>query len=108
MAGVLLDGNFSLPWFGRVPSRSNIADYPSRLIAHPMLTSSKEHSRDSVVAKLEECLELLASANSPHKIWVGAVAKAGGVIIPSSEKGLSPMCVNLLMFDVIRFCPRYL
>ena len=96
MAGVLLDGNFSLPWFGRVPSHSNIADYPSRLIAHPMLTSSKEHPRDSVVAKFEECLELLASANSPHKIWVGAVAKAGGVIIPSSEKRFeSDLCESL-------------
>ena len=46
MAGVLLDGTVSLPWFGRVPSHSKIADYPSRLVSHPMLLSSKEHPRD--------------------------------------------------------------
>ena len=86
MAGILLDGNFSLPWFGRVPSSSNIADYPSRLIEHPMLVCAKEHPRDSVVAKFEECLRLVASADSPHKIWVGAVAKAGGMSIPTFEK----------------------
>ena len=100
MAGVLLDGNFSLPWFGRVPSSSNIADYPSRLIDHPMLVCSKEHSRDSVVAKFEECLRLVASADSPHKIWVGAVAKAGGVIIPPSEKVVCPLSVFPLMSDL--------
>ena len=108
MAGVLLDGNFSLPWFGRVPSHSNIADYPSRLIAHPMLTSSKEHSRDSVVAKFEECLGLLASANSPHKIWVGAVAKAGGVIIPSSEKRFESDACESLDVWCDSFVRRYL
>ena len=62
MAGILLDGNFCFPWFGRVPSLSNIADFPSRLVAHPMLESSKEHARESVVAKFKESLDLLATA----------------------------------------------
>eukprot|EP00434_Breviolum_minutum_P036637 symbB.v1.2.032470.t1/scaffold3898.1/size48671/2 len=69
MAGILLDGNFCFPWFGRVPSLSNIADFPSRLINHPMLICSREHSRESVVAKFKESLDLLAAADSPHKIW---------------------------------------
>ena len=76
MAGVLLDSNCSLPWFGRVPSHSNIADYPSRLISHRMLEVSKEISQPVVVAKFEEGLELVATADSPHKIWVGSVARA--------------------------------
>ena len=48
---------------------------------------------ESAEALRDHLIELISVRNLRHR----------PVIIPSSEKRLSPMCVNLLMFDVIRF-----
>ena len=40
LASTALDSHYILPWFGRVPSPSNIADYPSRQLDHPLLVKN--------------------------------------------------------------------
>lgn len=38
----MLDSSVMLPWFTRIPSASNIADFPSRGIDHPLLCKSQK------------------------------------------------------------------
>ena len=44
----MLDSSVMLPWFTRIPSASNIADFPSRGIDHPMLCKSQMLHREKV------------------------------------------------------------
>ena len=44
----ILDDAVILPWFTRIPSASNIADFPSRGLEHPLLCESQKISYDDV------------------------------------------------------------
>lgn len=44
----MLDSSVMLPWFTRIPSASNIADFPLRGIDHPMLCKSQMLHREKV------------------------------------------------------------
>ena len=44
----ILDDVVILPWFTRIPSASNIADFPSRGLEHPLLCESQKISYDDV------------------------------------------------------------
>lgn len=61
-----LDNHCILPWFGRVPSSSNIADFPSRLMDHPMLGECTRTGQCSLHAILKECHENVLSFSFDH------------------------------------------
>jgi len=84
-AAVLLDLRCILPWCCRVPSSSNIADYPPRLTHHPSLEDTKELLTADVQVVFEKCLKLLSEVDSPQETWVGA-ARFGLTFPPSWQK----------------------
>ena len=40
----LCEGCVAMPWFMRVPSAANLADFPSRFVEHPFLVSDRMHA----------------------------------------------------------------
>ena len=85
LVATFLDVHFILPWYCRVPSPSNVADFPSRFTPHFLLTPELQVPKGEVQSSLKECLEFLQEAKTPQGTWVGAVAKAGGVNFPPSD-----------------------
>ena len=83
LAATFLDSHCILPWYSRVPSPSNLADFPSRKVDHPLLKKEMHAPEAEVKEAFKASLEFVSQAKAPHSIWVGAVAKAGGVITPS-------------------------
>ena len=65
LAATTLDAHFVLPWFARVPSISNIADYPSRLLEHPLLVKDTMVSKEEIGRSFEESLTFLKVALTP-------------------------------------------
>ena len=65
LAATTLDAHFVLPWFARVPSISNIADYPSRQLEHPLLVKDTMVPQEEVGRSFEESLTFLKGALTP-------------------------------------------
>ena len=66
LASTCLDEKCILPWFSRVPSPSNLADYPSRGWKHPLLRSEMEVAKAEVQATLENSLRFVGEISSPQ------------------------------------------
>ena len=65
LAATTLDAHFVLPWFARVPSISNIADYPSRQLEHPLLVKDTMIPPEEIGRSFEESLSFLKAALPP-------------------------------------------
>ena len=65
LAATTLDAHFVLPWFARVPSLSNKADYPSRQLEHPLLVKDTQIPREEVQRCFKESLALVKTAIPP-------------------------------------------
>ena len=65
LAATTLDAHFVLPWFARVPSISNIADYPSRQLEHPLLVKDTMVPQEEIRRSFEESLAFLKGALAP-------------------------------------------
>ena len=66
LAATTLDEHYVLPWFGRIPSPSNLADFPSRQLKHPLLKQSAEVPKEEVEAVLESSMSFVSKAASPQ------------------------------------------
>ena len=66
LAATTLDAHYILPWFGRIPSISNLADFPSRQLRHPMLKADAEVPKEEVEAIFESSIEFARKASSPQ------------------------------------------
>ena len=86
LAATFLDSYSILPWFSRVPSPSNLADFPSRLIHHPLLKEDLEAPKGEVLDAFRGSMSFIKGAKAPQEARVGAVAKAGGMTSPSTKK----------------------
>jgi len=86
LAATYLDRYCILPWFSRVPSSSNLADFPSRLLDHPLLKRDLRIPEAEVKDAFKGSMSFIEMAKTPQSTWVGAVAKAGGMNSPSSKK----------------------
>ena len=86
LAATYLDSYCILPWFSRVPSSSNLADFPSRLMDHPLLRRDLRVPERDARDAFKGSMSFIVMAKTPQSTWVGAVAKAGGVNSPSSKK----------------------
>ena len=64
LASTLCEVAMILPWFLRVASPSNIADFPSRLQRHPLLKNQKMITHNVVLAAFQYALEFVFR---PHK-----------------------------------------
>ena len=62
----LLDGAFIIPWFGRVPSSSNIADFPSRNTSHLLLVECARVSHAALEMLIKECHSQILSFDFDH------------------------------------------
>ena len=69
LAATTLDAHYVLPWFGRIPSVSNLADFPSRQLKHPLLTLDAEVPKEEVEAMFESSIDFVRKASSPQ--WDG-------------------------------------
>ena len=65
LAATTLDAHFVLPWFARVPSISNLADYPSRQLEHPLLVKDTMVPDEEVRRYFLESLTFLKVAFLP-------------------------------------------
>ena len=65
LASTCLDEKCILPWFSRVPSPSNLADYPSRGWK-PLLRSEMEVAKAEVQATLENSMRFVGEISSPQ------------------------------------------
>ena len=66
LAATTLDAYFVLPWFGRSPSPSNLADFPSRQISHPLLKDSTMVPKEEVISVLKDSLCFVSKAKTPQ------------------------------------------
>ena len=66
LAATTLDEHHVLPWFGRIPSPSNLADFPSRQLKHPLLKQSAEVPKEEVEAVFESSMSFVSKAASPQ------------------------------------------
>ena len=66
LAATTLDAHYVLPWFGRIPSVSNLADFPSRQLKHPLLTEDAEVPKEEVEAMFESSIDFVRKASSPQ------------------------------------------
>jgi len=82
LTATFLDAHCILPWYSRVPSASNLADYPSRQINYPLLKEEMKIAEEEALEAFRGSMEFISQAKAPHETWVGAVAKAGGVKSP--------------------------
>ena len=62
LTATALDKFFILPWFSRVPSSSNLADFPSRDVPHRFLRNSSRVPKAEVTKIFEESLEFVGQA----------------------------------------------
>jgi hypothetical protein len=62
LTATALDKFFILPWFSRVPSSSNIADFPSRDVPHRFLRNSSHVPKAEVTKVFEESLKFVGQA----------------------------------------------
>eukprot|EP00435_Cladocopium_sp_Y103_P002226 s3649_g1.t1 len=83
LASTCLDEKCILPWFSRVPSASNLADYPSRGWKHPLLKSEMQVSKSETQNAYESSLRFVGEVHLPQLKWVGSVAKATNATHPS-------------------------
>ena len=65
LAATTLDAHFVLPWFGRIPSQTNIADYPSRQLDHPLLVKDTQVLKVEVQTVFKENLVFVSMAITP-------------------------------------------
>ena len=86
LASTCLDERCILPWFSRVPSPSNLADYPSRGWKHPLLKSGMEVAKSDTQRAFENSLRFVGEIHQPQLKWVGSVAKATVATHPSEKK----------------------
>ena len=56
LTATALDKSMMLPWYSRVPSSSNIADYPSRDVPHRMLTDQLQTSKAEALETFQDSL----------------------------------------------------
>ena len=66
LAATTLDEHYVLPWFGRIPSPSNLADFPSRQLKHPLLEQNAEVPKEEVEAVFENSMSFVSKAASPQ------------------------------------------
>ena len=66
LAATSLDAHFVLPWFARIPSPSNLADFPSRQLSHPLLTESTKIPKEEVERVFADSMDFVSKACSPH------------------------------------------
>ena len=59
LTATALDKEMILPWYSRVPSSSNIADFPSRNTSHQMLSLELQTPEAEVMETLQESLKFL-------------------------------------------------
>ena len=64
MVAQQLDDFYVLPWYSRVPSASNLSDYPSRKIQHRFLPDSNCIPEGEVALVFNESLECVESHTS--------------------------------------------
>lgn len=65
LAATTLDAHFVLPWFGRIPSQTNIADYPSRQPDHPLLVKDTQVLKVEAQTVFKENLVFVSMAITP-------------------------------------------
>ena len=86
-----------IPWFLRVPSSANIADFPSRQTAHPFLTNEKCIDDGITKARLDEVM--CRFHDSPPLKGGAPRAECSGGMPPTPNYGTKrniSMCVILL------------
>ena len=66
LVATYLDAHCILPWFSRVPSSSNLADFPSRLLEHPLLTRDLHTPKGEVTDAFRGCMAFLCSKGEPQ------------------------------------------
>ena len=66
LAATTLDAQYVLPWFGRIPSPSNLADCPSCQTKHPLLKDDAEVPKEEVEAMFESSMRFVSKATSPQ------------------------------------------
>ena len=59
LTAVALDRHVILPWYSRVPSSSNLADFPSRDTPHQLLRKESQASKAEVLRVFQESLNFL-------------------------------------------------
>ena len=59
LAAVALDRHVILPWYSRVPSSSNLADFPSRDSPYQLLRKEAQAPRAEVLRVFQESLNFL-------------------------------------------------
>ena len=66
LAATCLDSHFVLPWFARIPSPSNLADFPSRQLSHPLLKENAQIPKEEVERAFTDSMVFVSKACSPH------------------------------------------
>ena len=66
LAATSLDAHFVLPWFARIPSPSNLADFPSRQISHPLLKEKARIPKEEVERAFTDSMVFVSKACSPQ------------------------------------------
>ena len=66
LAATYLDAYCILPWFSRVPSASNLADFPSRLKDHPLLKRDLSVSDGEVKDAFSGSMSFIEQARAPQ------------------------------------------
>lgn len=59
LTATALDKHVILPWYSRVPSVSNLADFPSRDEPHQLLPKKSQSPKADVLRVFQECLNFL-------------------------------------------------
>ena len=67
LAATFLDSYCILPWFSRVPSPSNIADFPSRLINHHLLKEDLRAPEGEVADAFKGSMSFIKGAQAPQE-----------------------------------------
>ena len=66
LAATCLDSHFVLPWFARIPSPSNLADFPSRQLSHPLLKENAQIPKEEVERAFTDSMVFVSKACSPQ------------------------------------------
>ena len=62
----------AMPWFMRVPSVANLADFPSRFVEHPFLTQAEMVPDGMAEKALQESVDSLLPSDPSNGVGAGA------------------------------------
>jgi hypothetical protein len=69
LAATFLDAHCILPWYSRVPSASNLADYPSRQINHPLLKEEMKIPEGETLEAFRGSMEFVRRKRHMNHGW---------------------------------------